>query len=180
MAAKQKGKTEESSATTKRGRGRPRAYNKDIVEFLIVTSGRRTERGAVEYDKASTVWGIIQDCYKADRKANAWAEYYIDPKGRDVFHVSIMSALGRLDDPDRILRMAREIAEKRVSTRAAVAWIRRCRFADGSRAVGTAAQLRQELLRACNDFLARYPDTDRDGIVEAVDRFREDVQRSLL
>ena len=51
---------------------------------------------------------------------------------------------------------------------------------DRARAVGTAAQLRQELLRACNDFLARYPDTDRDGIVEAVDRFREDVQRSLL
>ena len=148
--------------------------------MLVAASGRRTERGAVEFHKLAAAHQVIAECYKADRDANAWAEYYIDPKRKDVFHGSILAALGRLDDPERILHMAREIAEKRVPTRAAVAWIRRCRFADGSRAVGTAAQLRQELLRACNDFLARYPDTDRDGIVEAVDRFREDVQRSLL
>jgi hypothetical protein len=69
---------------------------------------------------------LIVEAWKSNPAANAWVEYYIGKNGNDPYaaHNSVMAALGRIDDTEDLLATARIIAERKMSTKAAVALLR--------------------------------------------------------
>jgi hypothetical protein len=153
---------EDSSEKPKRGR--PRLYNGLIL--LEKLSDARTERGRIEFWHCTHAWGIIKSVWEADPVGNAWAEFYIDKKRKYVYHRAILSALGRIEDKASILEWAQVIAEEKLSTRAAVAAIRRARLGREDRP--DFLDLAGSVERALNAYLSAHPSTSLAMVVRAL------------
>ena len=99
-------------------RGRPRTFNYENLGMLKgLWSEIRTTRGIIETYYMLKAYGVIKKEYDADKIKNKWAEYYIDPKQVNTFHISIMAALGRIDDEEIIVKFAKQISEEKRTTR---------------------------------------------------------------
>jgi len=115
---------EESS---KKKRGRPRFYDPERVQSM--PWAKRTLRGTIETMKSAHAYMVIFNAWEAEgRPTEHWAVgFYIDPQDRYAFHMSILAALGRIQNDADILEWARVIADEKLSTRQAVAFIRQWR-----------------------------------------------------
>ena len=109
--------------SSKKKRGRPQVHFPELYGSLV---DARTRRGRIEQALSFHPWGVIKEFYESNG-AEKWCEFYIDPDKKVLFHTSILAALGRIDDDDALLDIARRIAVGNVSTRRPVAYIRRWR-----------------------------------------------------
>lgn len=122
----QHGISEDSSEKAQPRRGRPRTWDYEYLDDLArIFPEIRTRRGLQELSIWIQAYKLIHDAYNADPGNNRWAEYYVDPKAGQVFHHSIMAKLGRDLRDSLLIETAKTIAERRLKTRDAIAYIER-------------------------------------------------------
>ena len=168
---RQEGRISED-ASEKRKRGRPRKHPEELVYEVLNAQDAKTARGAVEYLLGAASYAAIVDAWKADPAGSSWAEYYIGKDGKGpAGHKSIMAALGRIEDEEDRLATARIIADKKLSTRAAVAAVRRARL--GREDKPDFPKLVQSLEVALDTYQAAHPSTPADMLIRAL-RFLAD------
>lgn len=86
---------------------------------------------------------------------------------------TILAELGRVGDEDDIRALALTLCEQKPRTTDAIVRIRQWRL--GRQEAGTADQLGDELCRAIDGYLARYPKTALATVIEALDATRDVV-----
>ena len=161
-------------------RGRPAVFSqKWIHEIGRLFPEVRSTRGRQETAFMAHACTVIARHYEADPQANAWAQHYVGSGGRDVFHKTILAALGRLSffDESRqaeMLEAARFVAEKKLTTDQAVTGIRRFRL--GRDAHACAAALERRIRKAIADYLTTAGDLSWDEIEAALQAVLHTVQ----
>lgn len=154
---------EESSE--KRKRGRPRIHPDEVIRQTRSMGQKQTERGHIEWLFMAQAYGQIKNVWEADPTGTTWADYYIKENGH-ILHKSILAALGRIEDKEDRLTTARIMAEKKLSTRTAVAHIRRVRL--GREDKPGFLNLVGSIETALNAYLAAHPSTPMDMVVRAL------------
>lgn len=160
-------------SSEKRKRGRPRLYDPLILRRGLL-SDARTERGRIEFWHCTHAWGIIKSVWESDPAGNAWAEFYMDKNRTYIFHQAILSALGRIEDEASILEWAKVIAERRLSTRSAVAAIRRARL--GRKDEPDFLSLVRSIRIALEAYVDTHPSTSLDIVVRALRRLADAIE----
>ncbi len=155
-------------SSEKRKRGRPRKHPDELIRDVLKTRDAKTERGAVEHLLYSETACLILEAWEADPVGKAWAEYYMgkDIKNYCFRHKSIMAALGRIEDEEARLETARIIAEKKLSTRYAVAAIRRVRL--GQEDKPDYLGLLRYIETALNAYVEKHPSTTGADLIRAL------------
>jgi hypothetical protein len=165
---------EESSE--KRKRGRPRIYPEKLIRQILRYEDAKTERGAIENLLTGSSIVSIVDAWKADPAGTAWGEYYFGKDGNRprIFHKSILAALGRIENKEDRLTSARIIAERKTSTRFAVALIRHARL--GREDKPDFLNLVRNIEKALNSYLAAHPSTPKEMVVRALQELAETIE----
>ena len=110
-------------------RGRPPKFSAEYMQSLAALyPDLRSKRGLIETALGMRALGLLQKLYTADKTGNRWVEYYLDPQKRHIFHQTILSALGRIDDDDALITTAKVIATKRFKTADAIKEVRNVRY----------------------------------------------------
>ncbi len=91
------------------------------------------------------------------------------------YRQSVLAALGRIEDRDILLTVARQICEMKPKARNAVAMIRRVRRGDSPVKCGGLAH---ELIRTVNDYLVRHPSMSWDGVRAELEQALDMVEES--
>ena len=155
-------------SSEKRKRGRPRKYPDELIREVLKTGSAKTDRGAIEHLLYSETAYLLSEARQADPVGKAWAEYYIgkDVKRPCILHKSILAALGRIEDEEGRLETARIIAEKKLSTRYAVAAIRRVRL--GQEDKPDYLGLLRYIETALNAYVEKHPSTTGADLIRAL------------
>jgi len=90
--------------------------------------------------------------------------------------VSILAELGRIDDQDAIVAVAREISERSLSAKDAVLMVRQWRL--GEPKEGDLLQLHDEIANAINNFWKRFPKTPTSTVINALEMMIVNVEES--
>lgn len=90
---------------------------------------------------------------------------------------TLMCELGRIADPAGICEMAEALCSAKPSVKQGVEAIRRYRCAKRS---GSKKTLADELISTINDYLALYPDTEWQSVLDALNEATESVVYSAL
>jgi hypothetical protein len=163
----------------KRGRGRPKKFDDHFLihataEAAMTDRGPKTWRGHQNHfyqQRALTV--LRQD--KENLQNYLWLADVRDEVFNKVFKRTILAELGRLDDDWTIICYARELCEKKLATKKAVALIRQKRLDQAPQA--SAKALYYVIARAINE----YAQT-RQGMTDeiALDAVRSIYQMLLM
>lgn len=107
-------------------RGRPVKFSPELrAMYATLYPEVRSKRGLEDTHYMVRAYGILRGRYNAAPAAMPWAAYYIDHRGGNIFHQTILSLLGRIEhDDDFLIELAREIAEQHIPTGEAVSLIR--------------------------------------------------------
>ena len=164
---------EESSENKKRGR--PRRFSPVYVDALTnLEPDIRTERGKQEHIYNILALSPIMDIFNSDPENNRWTEYYIDPNRTHMYHKCILSAIGRIDNEDDIVELAREIAEKKIPTRQAVTYIRNWRA--GGEPKPDFMNLLQSFCTFMDNYQVTHPSTPRKYFVSALRQLADSIE----
>jgi len=119
-------------------------------------------------------WGVLKH---NDEPAFRW--FYdddaIDAGTGRIRRKTILAELGRLDDDDLILQLARVLCEQKPPMREAIAMIRRHRL--GRLASGSCLDLTVAIMTAINDYVAAHETTELQvltALENAADEWRRD------
>lgn len=167
-----------SEKFSKKKRGRPRIMHDRMYQFLKSTSPEDSERTIQSYYHFITALSWLQDEDKNPLPGLEWLFQERPVKGAGVLKQTILSELGRFPDPASAYEAALSLCEWKPSTSVALPWLRRRRQSLKGKhtvAVGKAKDLEEVLLTALNRFIARYPDTSKEVIEEALRLVWSDV-----
>lgn len=170
--------SEDSSKKSERGRPRTDAVMDEMVKEVLAEGKMKTRRGAVEYILGCSTFSMIVDAWKADPTGTPWAEFYLGKDGKGLQHESIMAALGRIEDEAVRMQTARIIAERKMSTRAAVAAIRRMRLNREDKP--NLHTLFDSLVSTVNAYLAAHPAATGGLVVLALRELADAIEADGL
>ncbi len=149
----------DSEKTKGRKRGRPRKFDYTELDKLSQQFGAKTRRGQQNYEYAGQAFLTIM---LARDEGHEWVTPLLDH-----MRPSVMSELGRVEDPTVFWQCARFLVENDVSAKKAIATIRRARLGEPPDVLPR-IRLHNVLIKTINDHLARYPDTTNKDILEAL------------
>lgn len=146
--------------------GRPRKFSADIeaisdaIGLFTDSKTRRNRLNILHRQRALSVMGNNAEglTWLFDKEGFQ--------RGSVKIKQGILSELGRIDDDESLIAIARQLCELKPTTREAVAMVRRWRL--GKDGVGSAPDLAQAMLNAYNDYLMRYPSTGDDERAQAL------------
>jgi hypothetical protein len=87
----------------------------------------------------------------------------------------VLYELGRIDDDQLLLAMARELCKQEPSARGAITMIRRCRGCQ--RKHGDPLDFANEIIRTLNDYLCRHPEMTNEDALSALRTAASQVER---
>lgn len=156
-------------------RGRPRVLDDEYVAIMrrlggMASTVRRSNIN--EYFRMHAIgalWNHNPDGMDAGRAEFAYLIHPVTEKMK----ATIMTELGRLEDPDVIRENARYICAQRMRVREAVVRLRRLRAKPKA---GSAWALCEELLAVVNDYRLRYPEFTIDQTLDAIETLRTLVE----
>lgn len=146
--------------------GRPRAFPREVeatMQAIGIGADATTRRGKVNRYYAHRAFGALFPA-----KEFSWL---IDTEehcrtGAAKIRWTILSELGRLQDPDTIRENARVICDQKMRTRDAVVLLRRLRAKPKA---GSILGLHEELLGVVNDYCLRHPGFTAHQILAAIE-----------
>ena len=156
-------------------RGRPRVLNDEFVRIMRGFGGfeSRVRRSNInEYfgmHAFGALWNHNPDGMDAGKAAFAYLIHPVTEKMK----ATVMTELGRLEDPDTIRENARYICAQRMPVREAVVRLRRLRTKPKA---GSVWALCNELIAVVNDYRLRHPEFTMDQILDAIEDLRTLVE----
>jgi hypothetical protein len=162
---------------SKSKQGRPRKHSK---EFLNILSNNlpsiKTERGLIESKYLYHAAAVITKLYTKNPESNRWAEFYADKNHVHIFHKSILAALGRIEEDDVLISVAKDVAVNKLSAIQAISSIRRFRLDKPDQP--NRVQFLLYLERSINSFLQMHPSTHTDMIAKCLFEYAEVLEVS--
>lgn len=164
-----------------RKRGRPELFDRRMARVL--DDGMMYSRRHLQNQFHATMFSILipDELRKGDL---AWLfEGDNTPRGR---RMTVRAELGRLAATEHemivqiVVTVAREICEKKMPTKQALAYIRdwRRHIAGTPQPPGSAHELTNAIIDLLNDYLARNPRTTHDMMLQALSRVIGHVQKA--
>jgi hypothetical protein len=162
-----------ATVSENRRRGRPRVF--DAVTFARLRAQMRQDNADISDRTVQN--RLYQYTAQGLLDGQDWARWLIDPKGimqdkRRAYRKTIMQELGRLQNPDLLVEMARFICERKPTTRDAVRMIRMARR--GYKPRGTADHLAARIMALVHDYHYHHAGVDQDVLLGAL-RIVEDA-----
>jgi hypothetical protein len=155
-----------ADSAVKRERGRPRLLTDQAAALIRSLYGSLTPRR-------------MHEVYYEIRARRAIGEpappeyAWLIGGGRDAaYRRSILAALGRIEDRDLLLAVAKQVCVLKPKARDAVAMIRRARYGESPAEAGSLAR---ELLRVVDAYRVRYPSESWAAIRREVEDVLETV-----
>jgi len=157
---------------SKNKKGRPRKHSKEFLNILSNTlPSIKTERGLIESKYLYHAATVIIKLYTKNPERNRWAEFYADKNHVHIFHKSILAALGRIEDDDVLISIAKEVAVNKLSAIQAISSIRRFRLNKPDQP--NRVQFLLYLEHSINSFLKIHPSTPQDMIAKCLFEYAE-------
>jgi hypothetical protein len=165
-----------ADSAEKKKRGRPPVVPENLRKIYNYGNASQSRRTVLDRH-----YGIIAfQAIMTDGEVDPAFHWLVDPNHQapndTVYRRSIMYELGRIEDPDDLLSVARRICELKPKTRDAIAMIRR--FRRGETPVHPGA-LAAELIRAVNAYKTRHPSTSWETIRSEVETAWSSVDRMV-
>lgn len=159
------------AASEKPKRGRPRVISEELEQKLVgITLPRDvSRRQRLNHYHAFRSLGVLgNECKSRAVEFPDRYEWLCNNRNgaEQVFRMTILSELGRIEDDDLVVELATQLCETRPKTRQAVARIREIR--DVRRKTADALDLANEMIGVVNDYLARFPDTTEEQVSDAL------------
>ncbi|MDD4869846.1 MAG: hypothetical protein PHR77_04740 [Kiritimatiellae bacterium] len=111
--------------------------------------------------------GVVMKAPEETRRACLWI---VDCEKKIIYRQAIMAALGRIEDDDELLAVAKQICELKPKSNEAIAMIHRWKTGKGE--TGDAVALGGELAQRLDDYKRRYPATTMADMLEALKMVR--------
>jgi hypothetical protein len=148
-------------------RGRPRRYHPDTVAFVVESLGGLTPRAAQNKIHLARAAGVLEPA-STEHPELRW----LLDRQQGTFRATIVAELGRVRGDDAMIFLAREVSRAKVSSRAAVAYIRRerRRLEDRPLPAASSKALALALLTAADEYRWRHPDLTHGQVREALKR----------
>jgi hypothetical protein len=149
-------------------RGRPKIIQDESLnrEFALLW-GTKTRRTFLNRFYMQKAFGVLTD----DKSVLPGFEYLfggISDLNTANMKMTIISELGRLNDPGLIRHFATEICESKTPTKKAVQKIRNFRLKRGNVA-GDDDKLIDAIIKTINDFIEQYPGTSIEQLKKAME-----------
>ena len=135
-------------------RGRPEVFPEFLQCVRAIYPDVKTKRGLQNKAYQAIAGRAIGDDFP-----------WLWDKSKGTIQVSILSELGRLEDPEVIRAFAKELCKKKPGAKKAVILIRRHRVGEMK---PDPLKLSNELIHTLNHYLSRYPGTTTEMINDAL------------
>ena len=168
------------NVSEKRRRGRPRrfaeGYEKGMEGTGLYGSGKTRRSRVNALYRQEAAWALLE---AVGQDGNGFGEFsWLCNEGTGEplkEHKTILSELGRIEDSELLVEMARELCRLKPKTKDAVAMIRRVR--SGEHKAGDALQLANEIIEALNGYMVRYPATLTADVLSALATVEAQVRK---
>jgi hypothetical protein len=161
-----------SEKTPDKKRGRPRKFDYARLDAIAQEFGPKTRRGQQTHEYAIQAYSVLN-------LARDQGQEELTPLLENV-RPTVFAELGRcleLDDLTVFWSCVGYLLSDQPPAKKAIATIRRARLGE-SKPYESPARLHSVLVKAINDHLARYPETDRMDLLTALDMTVDSVKKS--
>lgn len=161
----------------KKRRGRPYSYHGALIAIDPGGAFKKLSPDIGNRQRINELYGCQTSDWFKGKEGFEWLFECKPGTTGERRRQTIINELGRMPNYDTALRAARFLCEHKPKTDEALRYLRAYRQALHGKAktVGNATSLCNRLIDALNAYVSRYPDTDEDSILEAIELLRGDV-----
>ena len=169
--------SENFSDNKKPKRGRPKAFPEEheaMLDAVGIFMDTHSRRGQVNKMYRQVAVSVLSDCRELS--------WLLDPEAMErggtkgAWKPTIMAELGRIENPDEMRKIARQICVIKPKVKEAIVLIRRYRVGQNK---PKKEQLENEICNLLEDYRVRYPQTSHQTFISALD-FGKEVIDSIF